>query len=211
MAGGAATAQQQATSAPKPERHVRGIVVAVTGNTVEVRARGGETAKFDLGDKTFVGVLTKADPSAITKDAWIGTMTVRQPDGTLRALEVHIFPESARGTGEGQRPWDLQAGSSMTDAMVSGTGSSGAASSTMTNGSITRASKGANGLELSLKYGGGEQTVVVPTGTPITRVEPADRSRIVPGAHVFAVAFPQQDGTLVAGCVYVGKGVVPPM
>jgi hypothetical protein len=119
---------------------------------------------------------------------------VPQADGTLRAVEVHVFPDSMRGTGEGHRPWDLQPGSTMTNATVAKVDESGGA------------------RKLSLKYKDGEKTVVVPPGTPVVRMEPGDRSRLVPGAHVFVIASRQPDSPLVAERLNVGKdGLVPPM
>lgn len=99
----------------------------------------------------------------------------------------------------------------MTNATVQGLGSSGGAQSSMTNANVADASKSGGGLKLSLQYRGGEQTVVVPTGTPVVRVEPADRSRLTPGAHLFAAVVPQDGGAPVADRIFVGTDVVPPM
>jgi hypothetical protein len=140
---------------------------------------------------------------------------VPQQDGTLRALEVHVFPEAMRGTGEGHRPWDLRPGSTATNATVSSVDApqgGGQPPSSMTNATVAEAGEGGGGRRLVLRYPQGEKTVVVPPGTPIVKLVPADRSRIVPGAHLFAVASRQPDGSLVAERVTVGKdGVVPPM
>jgi hypothetical protein len=209
----AALAQQQPAPPPKPpEQHVRGDVVAVTGNTVEVKTRSGETTHFTLGEKTRVSVVSKADREKIANNAYVGTTAVPQPDGTLRAVEVHLFPEAARGTGEGHRPWDLGPGSAMTNATVQGLGSSaGGGQSTMTNATVADVAKGGGDLKLSLRYPGGEQTVVVPPGTPVVQLEPADRSRVIPGAHVFAAVVAKDGGAPVADRIFVGKDVVPPM
>ena len=129
---------------------------------------------------------------------------MQQSDGTLRAVEVHVFPDSMRGTGEGHRPWDLQPGSTMTNATVAkvdetgGEAQSGGTGSTMTNATVAKVDDSGGARKLSLKYKGGEKTVVVPPGTPVVRIEPGDRSKLVPGAHVFAIASRQPDGTLVA-------------
>jgi hypothetical protein len=214
-----ALAQQQAPPAQQPapaskpaEQHVRGDVVAVTGNTVEVKTRSGERTRFTLAEKTRVSVATKADREKIATNGYVGTTAVPQPDGTLRAIEVHLFPEAARGAGEGHRPWDLGPGSAMTNATVQGLGSSaGGGQSTMTNATVADVAKGGEDLKLSLRYPGGEQTVVVPSGTPVVQLEAADRSRITPGAHVFAAVIAQGGGAPVADRIVVGKDVVPPM
>ncbi|HET7752389.1 MAG TPA: hypothetical protein VFK85_00650 [Anaeromyxobacteraceae bacterium] len=204
--GGVAVAQQ-----PPAEEHVRGDVASVSGDSVEVKTRSGETAKFSLTDKTKVSVATKADLGRIDKNAYIGTTAVPQPDGSLRAVEIHIFAEPMRGSGEGHRPWDLQAGSTMTNATVSGMDKSGGSQSTMTNATVKDVAKGGGGMKLALRYKDGEKTVVVPAGIPVVQLEPADRSRLTPGAHVFAAVKRGEDGARVADRIFVGKDVVPPM
>ncbi len=209
FASGAA-AQQQAKPT-SPERHVRGDLVAVSGNVATVKSREGETIKLELADDVRISAASKADLASIDQNGFIGTTAVPQADGTLRALEVHVFPESMRGAGEGHRPWDLKPGSSMTNATISGvTGS--APTSTMTNANVANVSRGAGAMKLVLKYPQGEKTVVVPAGTPIVKLEPADRSLLVPGAHIFAAGSSKSDGTLIAQRMVVGAGgVVPPM
>src|SRR5207248_10582219 len=121
---GAATAQVSPSDKPAPE-HVRGDIVAIDGNTVTVKSRGGETLKLKLADDVRVSVAEKAELADVRDGAFIGTTAVPQSDGTLRAIEVHVFPDSMRGTGEGHRPWDLQPGSTMTKATVTGMSAAG--------------------------------------------------------------------------------------
>lgn len=200
-----------AGSAAEGERHVRGVVSDVAGDTLIVQTQEGRTQKLKLEQKSKVSYATRADLGAIAKGAYVGTTAVQAKDGTPRALEVHVFPESARGTGEGHRPWDLKAGSSMTNATVAGAEDGSGAQSTMTNGNVSEVSGASAGKRLELSYAGGKQTVIVPPGTPIVRVEPADRTAITKGAHVFAAGAPQPDGTVLADRIFVGKDVVPPM
>ncbi len=213
LLAGAAAAQQPA-AAPAPQ-NVRGEIVALTGDDLLVKSRTGETLTVKLADNANVGVVAKADPTRISNGAYLGVSAVPQPDGTLRAIEVHLLPESMRGKGEGHRPWDLQQGSTMTNATVGESKPTGGKSqppSTMTNATVANVSQVGAGRKLVLKYKGGERTVVVPPDTPVVTVEASDRSRLVPGTHVVAVASRQADGTLLAQRVYVGKdGVVPPM
>jgi hypothetical protein len=213
----AAVAAEQPAASPAQE-HVRGDVVALKGDTLEVKSRSGEALKLKLADNARVALAEKADMGSIASGAFIGTTAVPQSDGTLRAVEVHVFPEAMRGTGEGHRPWDLQPGSSMTNATVAkidesgGKADLGGTGSTMTNAKVAKVDESGGARKLSLKYKDGEKTVVVPPGTPVVKLEPGDRSKLVPGAHVFAIASRQPDGTLVAQRLTVGKdGLVPPM
>ncbi len=201
-----------------PQQHVRGDVVAVRGDEVDVRTRGGSVVHVAVPQDARVAKVEEADPSAIADGEFVGVTAVPQPGtGTLRAVEVHVFPEAMRGAGEGHRPWDLQPGSSMTNATVSGMGAGkqGAArqgtGSSMTNATVAGVKRSGKERTLKLSYQGGEQTVVVPSGIPIVRLAPGDRSLLKPGAHVFAIAT-EQDGKLVAQRLTVGEGaVVPPM
>ncbi len=206
LLAGAAVAQ---TSAGMPaQERVRGDVVSVSGNDLEVKSRTGQTVKLELGGNTRVTIADKADLGDVRDGTFIGTTAVSQPDGTLRALEVHVFPDSMRGTGEGHRPWDLKPGSTMTNATVASVDEGGKAPSTMTNATVS----GVAGRNLTLKYQGGEKKVVVPSDAKVVKLEPADRSKLAPGAHVFVVASRQPDGKLRADRVIVGKGdLVPPM
>ena len=174
--------------------------------------------KLKLADGAGVSLVGKADMSSIADGAFVGTTAVQQSDGTLRAVEVHVFPDSMRGTGEGHRPWDLQPGSTMTNATVArvdeggGAAQSGGTGSTMTNATVAKVDESGGSRKLSLRYKDGEKTVVVPACTPVVKIEPGDRSKLVPGAHVFAIVSRQPDGTLVAERLNVGKdGQVPPM
>jgi len=178
-----------------------------------VRTRGGTVVPVALGAQTPVSGLARADASALTDGAFIGTTAVAQADGTLRAVEVHVFPESMRGRGEGHRPWDLQAGASMTNGTMSGTGSSGGGGeASMTNGTVAGATGAGGDRSLTVRYAGGEQTVRVPRDVPVVKVVPGDRALLRPGAHVFAIAGRGTDSVLTARAVLVGEGkLVPPM
>jgi len=195
----------------QPE-HVRGEIVKADGNTLTVKSHG-KTVKLELADDLKVAVAEKGEMSDVKDGTFIGTTAVAQKDGTLRAIEVHVFPDSMKGTGEGHRPWDLKPGSTMTNATVSGmdssSGSSGGKSqSTMTNATVSKMS----GRKLTLKYKDGEKTVVVPANAKVVKLEPGDKSELKPGAHLFAIASKDADGTLRAQRVTVGKnGLVPPM
>jgi len=213
--GLAATMGVAAAPAGAADEHVRGDVVALKGNSLEVKSSGGEVRTLRLGGETFVAVAFRADPGSITQSDFVGAAAVPGDQGTLRALEVHVFPPSMRGTGEGHRPWDLRAGSTMTNATVSSSAAApamGRPSGSMTNATVASSARVGGGARLLLRYAGGQQTLLVPPGTPVVRLQPGDRSRLTPGAHVFAVASREADGSLFARRVYVGAdGVRPPM
>ena len=198
-----------ASGQPAQPEHVRGQIVKADGNTLTVKSHG-KTVKLNLADDVKVAVAEKGEMSDVKDGTFIGTTAVPQKDGTLRAIEVHVFPDSMRGTGEGHRPWDLRPGSTMTNATVSGsdTSSGGASASTMTNATVSKMS----GRKLSLKYKDGEKTVVVPANAKVVKLEPGDKSELKPGVHLFAIASKQPDGSLRAERLTVGKnGLVPPM
>lgn len=222
---GPAAAQQQPSSSSQGQQgqkqeHVRGEVVSLSGNTLQVNTKGGETVKLKLADGFKVNLVEKADLKAIDDGKFVGVTGVPQKDGNLRAVEVHIFDESLRGTGEGHRPWDLRPGSTMTNATVSNMDHGGGkaqsqstgSGSTMTNATVSKSEEKGGARKLSLKYQDGEKTVIVPPNTPIVKIEPGDKSKVVPGAHVFVIATKGPDGQLVAQRANVGKeGVTPPM
>ena len=183
----------QAQSPQRNER-IRGTISAFDGHTLAVKSREGKDLKVTVPDNAAVNGLSNIPMSEIKPGSYIGTAATKQADGSLRALEVLVFPEAARGAGEGHGPWDL------------------APESTMTNATVSAMVQGAKGRELSLQYKGGTQKVVVPEGVPIVTFSPADRSLLVPGAHVFFSAQVSPDGSLSAPRITVGRdGVKPPM
>jgi hypothetical protein len=221
LLAGVVAAQQPPAAPAAPQRHVRGDIVSLEGDTLTIKSRSGADVKLKLADNARVATIGKADMSSIGDGTFVGTTAVQQPDGTLRAVEVHVFPDSMRGTGEGHRPWDLQPGSTMTNATVAKVdqGASGGAArasgtgSSMTNATVAKVDESGGGArKLSLKYKDGEKTVIVPAGTPVVKIQPGDKSKLVPGAHVFAIVTRQADGTMLAERLNVGEGgLVPPM
>lgn len=189
------TAQAQAPQG-KPVT-IRGKISAIEKDSLKVTTSAGEVL-VKLPDNVRVGGVEAAKLSDITAGNYVGATSVKQADGNLKALEVHIFPESGRGTGEGHRPWDLQPGS------------------TMTNANVEKVEQVAvekiQGDLLTLKYKNGEQKVFVPPGTPIVKNVSADRSLLKPGTGVFIPAVRGEDGTLTATRITVGVGgIMPPM
>ena len=182
----------QTAPAAAPLR-LRATIESVTAASMVVRDRSGEVLTLTLADNLVVSEMLLAELSALKPGAFIGTAAVPQPDGTLHALEVTVFPESARGTGEGHRPYDLQPGS------------------TMTNATVADLAGPVQDRRLTLKYKDGEQTVVVPEGVPVVTFKPADRTLLVPGAKVVVTA-ELRDGRPTATRVIAGRnGFSPPL
>jgi hypothetical protein len=190
---GVAIAAALALAQDAPVR-IRGTIEKVEGDTYIVRARDGAALKLKLAANATVVALVQAAPADIKQGAYIGVAGMPQPDGSQKALEVHIFPESMRGVGDGHRNWDLQP------------------SSTMTNGNVEQAAASSDGQTVTLKYKDGEKKIAIPPGIPIVLYVPGEASELKPGAKIFVSAASRQpDGTLQAGRVNVGRGVAPPM
>ncbi len=205
-AGGLARAQT-------PASRVRGDIVSINGSVLQLKADSGQTLAVKLADHFAVSARSHADPTKIASGAFVGTTAVPGPDGTLTAVEVHVFPESMRGTGEGHRPMDAAPGRTMTNATVASVaGGQAATGRTMTNATVATIAGGDQERRMTLRYKGGEKVVAIPNGTPIVMVEPGDPSMLVPGAHVVVSGVQQNDGSLLADRVTVGKdGLIPPM
>jgi uncharacterized protein Veg len=172
---------------------LRGKIDAVSGDTVQLTLRNGSKASAKLPSNVRVTWLMAAQPNEIKPGSYVGTAAVSQPDGTLKALEVQVFPPSMRGVGEGTRDWDMGSGSSMTNGTV---------------GSLVAS----NGRTITIEYKGGEKRVMVPDNVPIVTYEPTDRAALTPGANVLINGTRAEDGTVTAASVSVGKdGLVPPM
>lgn len=184
-----------AAAQESPPVRVRGTIEQVDGLNLVVRSRDGAELKVVLADNALVVAIAKASLADVKPGAFIGVTGMPQPDGTQRPLEVHVFPEAMRGTGEGHRPWDLQP------------------QSTMTNGNVDQTVVGIEGQTLTLSYKGGEKKIVVSSDTPIVSIAPGDRTDLKPGTKIFIVAAKKQaDGTLLAPRVNIGKdGLTPPM
>jgi hypothetical protein len=178
---------------PTPTRD-RGTIEAVDGDVLAVKSRGGDDVRLHMtGDVNIVGI-TRISRSDIKVGSFIGTTTVPGPDGSQNAVEVHVFPEVMRGTGEGSRPYDLRP------------------NSTMTNATVADSVVGNDGHTLLIKYRGGEKKVVVSPETPVVTYVPADRSDLKPGAKVIAFMKKLPDGSLETSRVSVGRdGLTPPM
>jgi hypothetical protein len=182
---------------PPPVR-VRGEIEKVDGNTLMIKARDGSNVTVAVPDNVRVMAFVKASLADIKPNSYIGVTADPQPDGSQKAIAIHIFSEQQRGTGEGHRPWDLRPGT------------------TMTNAAVETTVAGVDGQTITVKYKmgdrTGEQKVVVPPETPIVAYATGERSELKPGAQVIIFgATKQPDGTLQTPAINVGRGVTPPM
>jgi hypothetical protein len=187
---GAALAQ---TPNAKPVR-IRGNIVALDGDVLKVHRRSGDTVSIALAANVPVSAVKSMQLSDIKPGTFVGTAATTGTDGKLTATEVVVFPEAARGTGEGHYAWDL------------------GPNSTMTNANVDTVVQGTDGRNLKLSYKGGSNEVTVPPNVPIVTFTPAARADLAPGKQVFVVAAPGAQGAYSAQRVVVEKdGVVPPM
>jgi len=190
LAAGAAEAQK----APAAVARATVESVAPDGRSLQVKTRAGDPLTVRLSDKTRFILVVPAELSDVKPGAFIGVAAVPGDGDTLKALEVHVFPEAMRGTGEGFRPFDL------------------APRSSMTNGAVAAQVSDVKGKTLTVTYKGGQQTVVVPPGTPIVGFDAATPADVKPAAAIIARGQKAEDGALDAAAVLVGKdGLVPPM
>ena len=181
---------------------VRGTVQGVDGDTIVVKSRDGTDLKVvPASNALFVGVV-KASLADVKPGKFVGVTAMPQADGSQQAVEVHIFPEAMRGTGEGDRPYDYKPKSTMTNGTVSTAGKS----------TMTGAVEKSQGSTMTLKFKDGEKTIDVVPETVIVNYMPGDKSELRPGAKIYVPAATRQaDGTLATARVNVGRGVAPPM
>jgi hypothetical protein len=181
--------------APADMVRVRGTVQSVDGSMLTVKSRDGADLKIKLADNAVIRTVTGKTVADVKQGLFVGITAMPQPDGTQKAVEIHIFPEAARGTGEGHRPWDLIPGS------------------TMTNANVDSEVAISDGKKLVLKYKDGDKTFIVPDNVKVVMFAPGTAADVKPGAKIFIVAAKKMpDGTLEApGATVSSGGVDPPM
>jgi len=186
-----------AQNQPQPEgtpTRIRGTIEKLDGQNLTVKSREGQSMTIALAPNYTVSGVAKKSLADIKQGDYVGAASMKGTDGKLHALEVLIFPEAMKGTGEGHRPWDLQPESQMTNATVSGIAAA------------------AGGQTLKLTHKDGETEVIVPPDVPIVTFVAGDPSLLKPGAFVFIGALKKPDGSLTAARVTAEKdGVKPPM
>jgi hypothetical protein len=182
-----------ALAQPAQTRRIAGTVEKADGSTLVVKPQSGEALTIHLADRLTVYDVSKGTLDDLKPNAFIGVGAMPQADGSQRAMQITVFTENQRGTGEGFRPWDR------------------APNSTMTNGTVDTRVAAVDGPKLVVKYKGGEQNIVVPADAVILAYAVGDKSELKPGAHIAIIgAKLRPDGTLDADRVNVGRGEVVP-
>jgi pimeloyl-ACP methyl ester carboxylesterase len=173
--------------------HLRGAIESVDGDTLTVMTREGARVRTSLNDATRYAAVKPFDVAGIVPGAYVGAAGMPDANG-VRALEVMVYREERRGTGEGHHAWDLAPGS------------------TVTNATVASVAEKPGSRELQLAYGEQTMTVTVPDTAPVVTFAPAARPDLKPGAAVFVLATPAAHDQLNAAAVVVEKnGVKPPL
>jgi hypothetical protein len=179
---------------------LRGTVVSVSGNDVTLKSDSGQTTAFRMTQPFHMYARVPGTLADVKQSSFVGVTSVKQPDGTERATEVHVFPEELRGVGEGSRMMTPPAANATASRMTNGN----VQASRMTNGAVSgpsRMSNGnvasTNGSSLEVQYAGGSQTIVVPPNTPVTELKLSDK-QLAPGDKVAVMAKKNADGSLTA-------------
>ncbi len=189
----ACTALLASSAYAQQTQRLRGTIEKIDGNTLTVKGPDGAPATLKLADNALVVDVVKASLADIKEGDYIGSGAMPQPDGSQKALEVHIFAESMRGTGDGHRPWD------------------GAPNSTMTNGAVGNAVSSVDGQAIMVKYKDGEKKIIVTPTVPIVRYEVGSKADIKPGAAFSVVAAKKMpDGTFESARINVGRDGIKP-
>lgn len=176
-------------------RRVRATIEKVDGSTFYAKTADGEELKITVADKPVYMAIIPATLADLKPGTFVGSGATPGPDGKLIAMEVHIFPEAMRGTGEGHRPME------------------GPPQATMTNANVDVSVAGVDGQVLTLKYKDGEKKLLVTPKTAIVAYSPGDLGELKPGIKIFiASAQKQPDGSLKAARISYGRnGLTPPM
>ena len=184
----AANAQPQT---PQPVR-VRGVIQSFDGQKLSIETKSNGVVNLSMSDATGINGLQAKKIGDIGDNTFIGATAVKTAAGRWQATEIHIFPESMRGAGEGHYAWDLP-------------------DSSMTNGAVTGNTSGRGGRTLRVKYADGETDVDVTPKTAIVALVPGNRELLKPGAAVFALAIPQGSTGVAVAVIAETNGVKPPM
>jgi hypothetical protein len=183
-----------AQQSPTPTR-IRGTIESIDGKTMSIKTREGTDVKVNMTEDITVIGIAKTSLADIKEGSYIGVSGLPQPDGSQKALAVHIFPEAMRGAAEGFRAWDLRP------------------NSTMTNATVAQTVASVDGQVIEVKYKDGEKKVVVPPDAPIVAFLTGEKSEIKPGAKIIIFgATKKDDGSLETNRIGVGRdGIAPPM
>ena len=172
---------------------VRGTIESFDGNVLDVKARDGANVKIKLADGARVTAITRMKPEDIKQGSYIGVAGMPESDGSQRAISINIFPEAARGLGDGFHPYDLQP------------------NSTMTNAAVSEMVQSNDGKTLMVKYKDGEKKIVVTTQTQVSTFSPGSKDDLKPGVKVIVNATKLDDGSLESKGMQYGRDGLQPM
>jgi hypothetical protein len=194
LAGGLALASPSIAQQPQTVR-LRGAIESVDGPNLTVKSRKGEVVKVRLAENARASAIIKASVADLKPNTYIGVTSVPAPDGSDKAVAVHIFPEERRGTAEGRMAWDL-----LPDSM-------------MTNGAVNLQVAGVQGGIMTVTYKGQESKITLTPETTIVAFTAGDRGELKPGTQIIVFAATRnEDGTLQAPAISYGRdGLTPPM
>ncbi len=182
-----------APAAAQTAVRIRGDITAVSGNMLSVKTREGQALTVELSDKSTFAYMRALKLEDVKPGTPLGTSAVKGPDGKLIARELHLFAAGRGIPNEGHRPWDLEPGS------------------TMTNATVSAVAQATGGREITLTYQGGKQQVIVPAGIPVVSAVEGDRSLLLVGTYVVIAATVSPENKLTATRVQVTRdGVRPP-
>jgi hypothetical protein len=184
-----------ASAQQPPTVRIRGTIVAVDGNMLSIKTREGTDVKVKTTDDLTVIGIAKSSLSDIKENSYIGVSAMPEPDGSQKAIAIHIFPEAMRGAGEGFRAWDLRP------------------NSTMTNATVAQSVTSVDGQVIQVKYKDGEKKVVVGPDASIVAFVTGNKAELKPGAKIIIFgATKKDDGSLETNRLGVGlDGITPPM
>jgi len=172
---------------------IRGTIERIEGPVYVVKNRDGAELKLTVTDNPLFVAIAPSTMADIKPGMFVGSAGTMQPDGTQKAIEVHIFPESMRGTGEGHYDWDLKP------------------QTKMTNGNVEQTVAGVDGPLLSVKYKDGEKKLLVTPETVVVTYVPGNKDDLNPGTRIFvAAAKKQPDGTLQTPRITYGRNGAGP-
>jgi hypothetical protein len=172
---------------------IRGTIERIEGPVYVVKNRDGAELKLTVTDNPLFVAIAPSTMADIRPGMFVGSAGMMQPDGTQKAIEVHIFPESMRGTGEGHYDWDLKP------------------QSKMTNANVEQTVAGVDGQMLSVKYKDGEKKLLVTPETVVVTYVTGNRDELKPGTKIFvAAAKKQPDGTMQTPRITYGRNGAGP-
>jgi hypothetical protein len=176
-----------------PTTRVRGTIENFDGTTLDVKARDGASVKIKLAADARVTAISRMKLEDIKQGSYIGVAGMPEADGSQKAISINIFPESARGLGDGFHPYDLQP------------------NSTMTNAAVSELVEAKDGKTLTVKYKDGEKKIVVTPQTQIATFSAGSKDELKPGVKVIVSATKAEDGTMESKAMQFGRDGLQPM